>query len=463
MILIRHGANGSYKSACIVWFHIIKALKEGRIVVTNMEGMYPLEHIQKSLGITFPDSAKLVRIGSLTIKKKELWQNWFSWMPLGVVVVIDEVQSIYPGKFKGGLKLRPFSDFEEELPDSLKKLYEQQRSLIKAVDFDEGDTDDTGELRFNEDGSIIRADTLEDSFERHRKYNWDIIFGTPDIKQIASNVRACAEMAYSHRSRDTFIFTIRRPRIFEHSPTTNGTTVKKEQSFSLYVPVAVHLCYKSTQTGHVTKSGEGSNPLKSPVLLLIIGVIICALYFFFTALADVLGDGEISAEPILQTSVNPVNSVMQISDVRSSYSSAAGTESVIKNRGVLARINLLAFAAVGNRSNPNVILPFSSTSIFLTGYAHPSIYIFELSFPPVEGLESVIQLNSDDLAAIGWNTTFIDDGLVELRNNLSNQFIYCTFNHRSIPAINSEKEDNNATDASNEITDLAFTAVKSDD
>lgn len=61
-IVIEHGPNGSYKTASVVWFRIIPALREGRVVVTNVLGLYPIEEIEERLGEKFPDSARLFRI-----------------------------------------------------------------------------------------------------------------------------------------------------------------------------------------------------------------------------------------------------------------------------------------------------------------------------------------------------------------------------------------------------------------
>ncbi len=56
-ITIRTGPNGSYKSAYTVYFVIFEALKAGRVVVTNIEGM------QKGLnsGNTFSAGVRLGR------------------------------------------------------------------------------------------------------------------------------------------------------------------------------------------------------------------------------------------------------------------------------------------------------------------------------------------------------------------------------------------------------------------
>jgi len=195
-VILIHGPAGSYKSASIVAKHIIPALREGRVVVTNVEGMYPKKIIEQNLGEKFPWSAQLIRIDSTTKDKQELWRNWFSWMPFKAMVVMDEIQEIYPIEFKAELQLRPFHEFESCLPDKLIACYKSTNKSIKITDFDEGDFDDTGETRFNDDGSIIRPLTLNGAYKRHRKYNWDIVVGTPNIDEVSKKIRGVAEKAF---------------------------------------------------------------------------------------------------------------------------------------------------------------------------------------------------------------------------------------------------------------------------
>ncbi|HFG1844831.1 TPA: zonular occludens toxin domain-containing protein, partial [Vibrio cholerae] len=63
-IFIRTGANGSYKSAYVAYFVIYEALKAGRVVVTNLEGMQPLDEIERRFDMQFPSTARLIRIFS---------------------------------------------------------------------------------------------------------------------------------------------------------------------------------------------------------------------------------------------------------------------------------------------------------------------------------------------------------------------------------------------------------------
>ena len=94
-VKIYHGPAGSYKTSSAVWFELLPALRAGRIVVTNVEGMYPLSYIEKALGEKFPASARLYRVSSQSDKGRRLWRSWFHWMPIGSFVLIDEVQDVY--------------------------------------------------------------------------------------------------------------------------------------------------------------------------------------------------------------------------------------------------------------------------------------------------------------------------------------------------------------------------------
>ena len=106
-ITIRTGANGSYKSAYVAWFTILSALKAGRVVVTNFEGMEPLHIIEQRLDIKFPSTAKLIRIFSRSEKGIRLWHHFFCWCPLNALIVIDECQDLYSrniGKYSSSFK-----------------------------------------------------------------------------------------------------------------------------------------------------------------------------------------------------------------------------------------------------------------------------------------------------------------------------------------------------------------------
>lgn len=277
MICIHHGPAGSYKSSSVVWFEILPALRAGRVVVTNVEGMYPLHIIEKQLGETFPETARLFRIFSQEEKLKGLWRRWFHWMPLGALVVIDEVQDVYTvdkSQWKeSDLDLKPLSYYSEILPPELYKLSHETHLAFKPS-IDESTSDDTGKLALDENGLVIYPPTMNEAFMRHRKFNWDLHFATPDLTQVSKAVRAVAEQAISYKNNDWFFLNKRKPRLFKHDPKRLLHPRKGDLVSTHKVPVDVHLLYKSTQTGQITKSGASAGIFSSTKVKLVFFVIL---------------------------------------------------------------------------------------------------------------------------------------------------------------------------------------------
>ncbi len=218
-ITIRTGGNGSYKSAYTAWFSILPALKAGRVVVTNLEGMEPLHVIEERLNIKFPSTSKLIRIFSRSEVGIDLWQHFFCWCPLNALIVIDECQDIFSKNvgFDGRkIKHRPLSDFLEHLPDWYKEFFDSRHVPVDMETLKESEIDDLGCAEYDEDGRIIYPLTYNEGFMRHRKYNWDIELLSPDWQQIDSSIKACAEQAFFHKNRDKMFFAKRKPYIYQH-------------------------------------------------------------------------------------------------------------------------------------------------------------------------------------------------------------------------------------------------------
>lgn len=278
-VVIRHGPNGSYKSASAVWYDLLPALRQGRICITNLEGCYPLEDIEKRLGEKFPDSTRLYRINIIHDDALRLWRRWFHWAPVGSFLLMDEVQDIYPDKSwkESDLDYQPIETYKDQLPPGLIEDYYAALDACKPEQFDSCDYDDTGSLLFDDNGRIVYPNTLNGAFKRHRKFNWDIVCVTPDINDISPMVRGCAELAKAQSNKDSFFLYRRKPRIYEHNPRQNGVPTANSPVYREKVPLAAFLLYKSTQTGKHTKSGQSKGPFSSP------------LFYFYAFLMLVFG------------------------------------------------------------------------------------------------------------------------------------------------------------------------------
>lgn len=274
-ISIRTGANGSYKTAYVVWFVILPALRAGRVVVTNIEGMEPLPEIESRLGEKFPSTTRLIRIFSRDVDGIDLWQHFFCWCPLGALIVVDECQDIMSKNIGFDLrkiKSRPFSEFVDNLPPDFSELFYSRHIPVNMDSLRSCEVDDRGRAEYDSDGKIIYPLSFNEGFMRHRKYNWDIELLSPDWKQIDSGIKACAEQAFFHKNNDGIFWSKRRPYIYKHKLSATSIELPKKNDVNLTkekIPVDAHLLYKSTGTGKVTKSGGINLIFKNPKLIIV--------------------------------------------------------------------------------------------------------------------------------------------------------------------------------------------------
>lgn len=305
----RYGHGGSYKSACAVWFDLLPALREGRVCITNIHGMQPLDVIETRLGEKFPDSAKLIRISSRNPEGFELWKYFFCWAPIGAFILVDECQQIF--STNAGFRIdkvqkRPFSDFEPMLPDGFSELFHSRWLTVDKSSLNVGEIDDCNRTRFDENGRIIYPENFNNAFMEHRHYNWDIVMLTPDFGQIPKELKSVAELAKQHKGKDGIFFSKRKPRVFEHDPTKSVTTPGKEDVvYNLKVPLDVHLLYASTVTGQITKAGLGKNVFRSPKFLAAMFILFCSVGYFIYGLTNIFSSDEAQdspAENVTQTS-----------------------------------------------------------------------------------------------------------------------------------------------------------------
>nr|WP_202979288.1 zonular occludens toxin domain-containing protein [Aeromonas sp.]QHJ90266.1 Zone occludens toxin [Aeromonas sp.] len=392
-IVIEHGHNGSYKSSSVIWYRLLPALRQGRLVVTNVAGMYPLHKIEEFLGEKFPPTARLFRMSSQDPTYQRLWRVWHHWMPIGAFVFIDECQDIYDRDVFSGkpeYDLKPIDYYDSILPADFIEHFKDMLLKYKPENLDECDMDDTGRVVFDEQGQIMYPTTPKESFMRHRHYNWDVVMATPDITSIPRPVRACCETAFAYNSKDSFFFSKRKPRIYEHNPLETGIPTSKSVTFKRRVPLAVHLLYKSTQTGSVTKSGQSQGPFSSLKLRVVLFVVfplsLCwlgyNLYHFF----------------------NPPDQEAPAA------AAVAGTQSAGSSSGSVA-VPVSNQNAGNGSSQSSFVMPYQVTELFVTG-SSGAIYMgrFEglVIFSGVRGQQE-LAFNSDDLVNMGYKVDYLGD------------------------------------------------------
>ena len=426
-----HGAPGSYKSSTAMWFEIVPALRSGRVVVTNLQGVKNLEDIQRELKEVFPSTARLLRISIGNDKGMALMRNFFHWLPIGSMIFLDEIQDIYPNdkSFKAAdYDYKGEGVFDEHLPPEFKEIYHTEQRKIKSnVDIEEY-LDDIGESLFDERNYLRYPRTLRECFMRHRHYNWDILIATPDIKEIASFIRSVCEVAYHHSSKDAIPIPYykRRPRICEHSPKTNGTSVGKNDIISFKkVPLDVFKLYKSTATGKSTKSGAGQSPITTPIVVgfaFIIAYLVYMVFFFFD------DESAQAAEPLAS---DLPNAISQDTQTKTPFNQVDNIPAKAYQNGSKP-INNFTFrnASVSVVTAPNnfVALPFGASKMYVNAvntvyfkkFQVHRDYVFTVY---IDGEE--LNVGSESLIAMGYKILFKSDCLLELRSNKHSNYIYC--------------------------------------
>ncbi|ELD3371461.1 toxin [Vibrio cholerae] len=308
-IFIRTGANGSYKSAYVAYFVIYEALKAGRVVVTNLEGMQPLDEIERRFDMQFPSTARLIRIFSRDKNGIELWQHFFCWCPIGALIVIDECQDIFSKNI--GFRFekvfyRPLAEFLPKLPPDYESFFKSRYVPADMSQLQACESDDRGVAEYDSEGRIIYPLSFNEGFMRHRKYNWDIHLLSPDWGQIDSAIRACAEECYFHKGRDAYFWAVRKPYIYKHAKNTSTPVIPKGKDPNVTtkkIPLDAFLLYKSTSTGNA-QNGKGVNMiLSNPKIMVVLLIGILGMGYFLYGLSGlVFGSSSSVANTAAQTS-----------------------------------------------------------------------------------------------------------------------------------------------------------------
>jgi zona occludens toxin len=236
-IKFNHGAPGHFKTASAVWEDVIKALKDGRIVVTNIRGIKSVGEIEDTLCETFPDTAEIIYIDTSTPENKKIMGCWFHWVPFGAYILLDEAQFIYSKRLR--VKPEEFTLYNDE--------------PIKPENY-------------NIDQSLDRPEHITTAFEMHRHYNWDFTLTAPNINMVPDWLLECVEKCYLHISKENVLpipYFKRRVQVRQHRPSVSGTSVRYCDNIeSKKVPVKVHDLYESTKTGKTNANNASKSPVK---------------------------------------------------------------------------------------------------------------------------------------------------------------------------------------------------------
>lgn len=355
-IKIHHGPNGSYKTSGAIQDDAIPALKEGRVIITNIRG-FTLERAY-TVFPNLPDTAQIINLSLESIEDLERMRTWFLWAPRGAFIIFDETQLVFPKSWRD--------------------------SDLKRFDYPGGP-----EAAARDD----RPMNWLDAWTRHRHFNWDVVLTTPNITYIRDDIRGTSEMAYKH-SNLAVIGIPGRYKEAQHDaqinrPPMDGTVIEykriKKQTFKLYQSTA-------TGTHHDTKAGKSL--LRSPKLLLLLAFI--ASCFAFTLWMGPITFGV----PQAAESTVPDSSSRPGGDTSPDSSNAA-----VPVHSGSSSPGLLPGSLVGDKpvSSPaELVHPFADRTVSIVGTLYMKsrglIYLFEIS----DAQGRVLKLNSWQMLPTGY-------------------------------------------------------------
>jgi len=274
---IHHGPPGSFKSFGVLERVAIPALEKGRTVVTNIRGFNDPRKIEEAMDIRLPDDAQIMYIEPDKKAGFETIARFFHWAPPGALIIIDEAQKVY-----NKTRFRDLSKLDLTLTDA-------EGDPLPSEQLQQSREADTRYQWW--DGSTERPETVEEAFDMHRHYNWDIYLCTPNIAKIHPEIRQVVEVAYRHRGLGAFLKSWATSwKEFSHDPENNG----KSASHYLGSPkkykadTRVFDCYQSTKTGKAKGTSETRSLWRDPRLAMYGVLLLATLGFFANSLSKVI-------------------------------------------------------------------------------------------------------------------------------------------------------------------------------
>lgn len=355
-IKIHHGPNGSYKTSGAIQDDAIRALKEGRVIITNIRG-FTLERAYQVFP-DLPDTADIVNLSLESLEDLEKMRSWFMWVPKGAFIIFDETQLVFPKSWR--------------------------ESDLKRFDFPGGP-----EAAHAAD----RPMGWLDAWTRHRHFGWDIVLTTPNVSYIRDDIRMTCEMAYKH-SNLAVIGIPGRYKEAQHDaqlnrPPAEGTVIEykriRKQTFALY---------QSTATGTHQDTKAGKSLFRSPKLVFLL-VLLASLIGFVVSMGPLRVIGSEGHSRSDGPTDSPAMAPAASAGAAAPVAAAARTNahSTFPITGISGQPSAQPAALSGH--------PFADREIAVIGYLYDRnrgpFYLFSLTDPQGRRIE----LNSRQLAVSG--------------------------------------------------------------
>jgi len=239
-IKIHHGPPGSYKTAGAMQDDAVPAARGGRHIVLNVRGTGNEERWHTVLG-NLPEEFEVTHVDTSTHAGRELMRRWFHWAPLGALIVLDEINTIYTK----GWSIRDLAEYD--YPGGL----------------------DAAER----DG---RPCNVLEAFEMHRHYNWDVVGTSPSWNKVHPALQDCAEGGYRHHNRK-LIGLSGYLEIFHLADNAGRAKTDEIMVTKKTIERRTFDLYKSTTTGVVKDTTAGQNVFLRAGPIFVLAIIVALI------------------------------------------------------------------------------------------------------------------------------------------------------------------------------------------
>lgn len=358
---IIHGAPGAYKTSSLISLYVLNALKDNRTIITNIRGFATIEQLnqvffsppKKTLFNRNPvqpkQSTSQIILVSHDLDGFQKMARFFHWAPKGALILMDEGQEVYPSR------------------------------LTKLNEYD---------LAQHEDPEWPR--TVENAFNKHRHFGWDIYISTTNIAKVHKEIRQVAEYAFRHRNLAGLTGFKGRFKRVQHDPEVSGKTLSHVLSTTYNkMDVRVFGLYGSTTTDTVKDIANDNQIFKSPKFIIVMLLFCASLLLLFYVLF------------VVGNPLSPKTSSSTSSSTSSTSNKASPKESFTVSSG---NANDRSFV------ESDIALELFHSVLYYSGHIHshgPSGVVSYSLFESSKGQISDKILSDFDIDVVGYGSAFL--------------------------------------------------------
>jgi hypothetical protein len=248
-------------------------------------------------------------------ESRKQWGLWFTWVPVGALLLVDEAQVVWP------------------------KTWTARQ--VSALVFPGGP---------EKAAEAGRPASFAEGFEMHRHFGFDLVLTTQDVSRIRPEIKAVAEAFYRHKNLATVGI---KGRFTEQRVEPDTGTVLSQRTRK--IPKQAFDVYQSTREGVEAEDTSAAQPWWRipglfPLVLTIVGASCVVLFLFIGGHFNVADKALSEAESVSSRAVRPqvdnsTDSVLSAppgrEDVRYSSSDAIGTAPLSSLVGRPVRVQMI--------------------------------------------------------------------------------------------------------------------------